>query len=86
MTVLPCKKAKASQQPQYPLETLLHLGHLPGAEGREGAAAEAVEIQGSGLVDYDLAGLEQAVAGPHRDPPAFEGGIDRLKSAAAQKP
>ena len=53
----------ALQQPHHPFQASLHRGHLFRREACERAVAEAVPVEGAGLVDDYLTRLEQPVSG-----------------------
>lgn len=46
---------KNSPQPHHPPQTLLHRRQFLGGDGGERAFAEAVSVEGAGLVGDDLA-------------------------------
>jgi len=65
-----------SQESQYCLQALFHRGHFSRREGSQRPLSNVGTVQGSGLVRYHLAGLEQSVSCRYLHALDFEGRVN----------
>ena len=58
----PDKATTRALHPQHRAQRSFHRLHFPGGQRNEWAFADAITVEGAGLVDHDLAGFEQPAA------------------------